>query len=624
MLQSTMLKKLLALILLLFAFLPGQSFAQAEFLTDYSVDYTVNLNGITHAKLNISLTNQLSNIYAKEFTLSIGSTKLSNIAVYNNNGPIEPAVALGNKTTNITIPFSEKVLGKDKNQVFTLEFDSADFSHRLGAVWEISIPRLSKTDNLNSYQLSLTIPNRFGQPAIITPAPVSSTAAGDTTVYRFKTEDLFEKGITATFGSKQYYDFKLQYHLKNTNLFPIKTEIALPPDTAFQTIILQTLNPQPDSITQDSDGNWLAQYQLASKQAINITATGSAEIHLKPKENFPPAPLNTTVNYLAEQKYWETSNPKILKLAGELKTPQKIYQYVVDNLIYDYGRLSNNTTTRFGAANALDNPNSAVCMEFTDLFIALARANQIPARAVNGFAYTENSTLRPLSLKKDVLHAWPEYYDQSRELWIPIDPTWGNTTGGVDFFNQNDLNHFAFVIQGQDSQYPVPAGAYKTADQETKDVEVNFGKPPVLQPQTNLSFQLPEKFLAGLPLKGSLTIYNTGNVALYNQTISLSTTKLKLSQNRWTIDFLPPFSHMTIPIEIPAAAWNQTFTANLTASSELSSTQHSLSVIPAYSLIITHPKFKLYLLAASLIIILAFVLKLLYERFHAPRPHKQL
>ncbi|MDZ7586773.1 MAG: transglutaminase family protein [Patescibacteria group bacterium] len=606
-------------LLLLLSF-PNLILAQTEFKTDYTVDYTVNINGLTHAKLNISLTNQLSNIYAKEFTLSIGSTKLSNISISTPQGVLEPNLVEGNKTTNITIPFKDKVLGKDKSQTFTLEFDSADFSHRLGSVWEISIPRLSKTDNLNSYQLTLSVPNSFGQPATISPAPISTNFVGNATVYRFKPEDLFQKGIAATFGHIQYYDFSLQYHLNNPNLYPIKTEIALPPDTPFQTILYQTLDPQPLIITKDQDGNWLAEYQLASKQTLNISATGSAEIYLKPKSNYPQDILDPNINYLSEKKYWETTNPKIIKLAEELKTPQKIYQYVVDNLIYDYGRLSENIT-RFGAANALDNPTSAVCMEFTDLFIALARANKIPARAVNGFAYTTNSSLRPLSLKKDVLHAWPEYYDAEKNLWIPVDPTWGNTTGGVDFFNQNDLNHFAFVFQGQDSQYPIPAGAYKTSDQQTKDVNVIFGKPLLHQLQTSLTFDLPKNFLAGVSLKGNLILKNTGNVALYNQTVSLTATAIHLNQKNWTIAFLPPFSQTVIPFEIQATGWSQTFTDILEAKSELSSTQHPLTITPAYYLVISHPKFKLYLLLVVLFILSLTVLKLFYERFSAPKPH---
>ncbi|MFH0943464.1 MAG: transglutaminase-like domain-containing protein [Candidatus Beckwithbacteria bacterium] len=618
-----MLKRKINLIIFFFSFLlffKTPILAQTDFLTDYNVDYTVRSNGQTHAQLKISLINQLSNIYAKEFTFSIGSTELSDIKVYNNQGSIEPTVIQGNKTTNITVPFNDKVLGKDKAQEFTLEFNSTDFCHRLGSVWEISIPRLSKTDNLRNYQLSLTIPAAFGFPATITPKPLNTSTADGLVTYRFRSEDLFEKGIAATFGQIQYFDFNLVYHLQNPNVFPIKTEIALPPDSPFQTLVYQTLYPKPINIIQDADGNWLAQYQLSSKQNLEVTATGSAEILLRPKSDFIPEIINSAVDYLISQKYWETSNPRLIKLAETLPSAQAIYQYVVNNLIYDYGRLTD-TSTRFGAANALDNPTSAVCMEFTDLFITLARIKQIPARAVNGFAYTTNSSLRPLSLKKDVLHAWPEYYDQTKNLWIPIDPTWGNTTGGVDFFNQNDLNHFAFVFQGQDSQYPIPAGAYKTNNLQLKDVVIEFGKPQNHQPQTSLKFDLPKKGLAGIAIKGKLILLNSGNIALYHQTITLTANFLGLVQTSWEIPVLPPFSQFEIPLEIPATGWNQRFSETLTAESDYAIATHSLSVDPAYRLIISHPKFKLYISLIGLLLFLP-VLKLIYERFHSSKSSK--
>ncbi len=30
-----------------------------------------------------------------------------------------------------------------------------------------------------------------------------------------------------------------------------------------------------------------------------------------------------------------------------------------------------------------------------------------------------------------------------------IDPTWGATTGGVDYFETLDFDHFAFVVKGK-------------------------------------------------------------------------------------------------------------------------------------------------------------------------------
>lgn len=588
-----MIKKILLSLLITtsaFFFQASPAFAQSDFSTNYNINYNVNSAGSTHTKFDISLINNLSNIYASEFSLSIGSTNLNNIHTYNTKGDLEPKIAVGNKTTSITIPFPDKVLGKDKDQNFILEFDSLDFANQLGNVWEISIPKLQKTESLNIYNLVLSIPNSFGPPSTISPKPTSKSSINGYTIYRFNQQDLFEKGISATFGTIQYFDFSLNYHLNNPNVYQIKTEITLPPDTTYQKVIYEKLDPKPESINLDIDGNWLASYILSPKQNLDIIATGSAEINLNPVIDFPGFVLEDKTSYLNPQKYWEVENPNIDKLAKELKSPAKIYQYIVDNLIYDYGRLSE-TTTRLGAANILDNQDSAICMEFTDLFVTLSRAAGIPARAVNGFAYTTNSSLRPLSLKKDVLHAWPEYYNTKTDTWTPVDPTWGNTTGGVDFFNFTDLNHFVFVILGQNSQYPVPAGAYKIPGVESKDVDVHFSNPKTKNPNSNLTIKLPIKTLAGLPITGQITLENTGNVALYSQSISFASDHFDLEKNTWNIPVLPPFSSHTVNIELTTPSWTSNFIDKITVTSEYSNANHQITLLPTYTIILNNYKY---------------------------------
>jgi transglutaminase-like putative cysteine protease len=598
--------RLRLLLIFLFIFFSSQPvWAQTEFSTSYNVRYTISADGLTSAKYSITLTNNLSNIYATEFALSIGSTQVKNIRAYDQSGPLTSNVNQGSKTTNITIPFSDKLVGKDQSRQFFLEFDSLDFANRLGSVWEISIPRLSLSEDLKDYNLQLIIPDSLGQPAYITPTPISASHQIGVTVYRFGKEDLLKKGISATFGRTQYFDFSFSYHLNNPNLYPVKTEIALPPDTPFQQLIYQTLVPEPNEINVDMDGNWLAGYTLGARQNLEVLATGSAQIYLSPSVNIPELELSDPSHYLSEQKYWEVSNPRIQELAQQLQTPEKIYRWLVDNLIYDYGRLAD-TTTRFGAANALDKKDSAICTEFTDLFVALTRAAGIPARAVNGYAYTTNSALRPLSLKKDVLHAWPEYYSQEKSLWIPVDPTWANTTGGIDYFNQLDLNHFAFVILGESSDYPIPAGAYKTNSDQEKDVEINFGASVQPQPKTHQELKLPRQSIAGLPLNGSIIIKNTGNIALYNLPVQLTAQKLQFSPQTWTVAILPPFASQVIELSIPATAWNASFQDELKLTVNKTKLTQTITISPLYHHLFFQP--LTFQIVGGLFSLLAFVL----------------
>lgn len=186
-------------------------------------------------------------------------------------------------------------------------------------------------------------------------------------------------------------------------------------------------------------------------------------------------------------------------------------------------------------------------MEFTDLFIAIARAAGIPAREVNGYAFTNDPDTHPVSLSQDILHAWPEYYDDQKG-WIPIDPTWENTTNGIDYFNTFDLNHIAFVRKGLDSEYPYPAGSYKTVETQTKDVLVSVSDKEIA-PQKNYETHLniPESYMGGLRLVGDLTITNTGNTAI-EESGTVETQYGNLTDKEEIPEPLPPFGSKKISL----------------------------------------------------------------------------
>src|SRR6185503_5658119 len=145
------------------------------------------------------------------------------------------------------------------------------------------------------------------------------------------------------------------------------------------------ITPKPINVIQDEDGNWLAQYRLLPTQKLDVTVAGVTQMQLVPKEQ--SISEKEIKLYTKELPYWETNSTTITALAKELKTPQAIYEYVVKTLTYDFSRVTDDKP-RLGAVASLKNPTSAVCREFTDLFIALARATGIPAREVDGFAYT--------------------------------------------------------------------------------------------------------------------------------------------------------------------------------------------------------------------------------------------
>ncbi|MFH0863872.1 MAG: transglutaminase-like domain-containing protein [Candidatus Gottesmanbacteria bacterium] len=436
--------------------------AETNFSSAYDITYQINSSGIALVTQNIKLTNLTTNYYPKEYIITLNDSKIDNIQAWDNSGPLKYDLQNNVDLTKIHVFFNNIVVGQGNTLNWTLSYQTTQIAQKNGRIWEINIPRIADTDKPSTYNVALEIPHEFGQPAYIYPETDKqfSWSIPEST-----------QGITMAFGDWQGYKFGLNYHLKNYSLIPKEETIALPPDTLYQDVIFENISPKPQYIFNDQDNNKLASFLLLPMQKIDIKVNGFAKIFINPRyEYFQFDNKQIYANYLKSLKYWDQTK-EITTLARNLKQPEEIYNFVVDKLSYDYQRIGV-SIDRLGATKALNTPDQAICTEFTDLFIALARAAGIPAREIDGYAYTNNIRLQPLSLSTDILHSWPEYWDNKKNIWIQVDPTWGKTSQ-LNYFHRFDFNHFAFVIKGLSSTNPYPAGAYKN-DNLSKDILVNF------------------------------------------------------------------------------------------------------------------------------------------------------
>src|SRR3989338_5486148 len=385
-----MLRKIFLFLVLSFMFLVvPKAHADENFDISTNATYKVSENGLAHVTQRVQIRNKTEFIYTPSYAITTGMGDLINLRTYNNLGELPNKVTEtkdGGK--NIEINFSDKTVGLGRINEFTISFDTNLIARRKGSIWEVNVPGLSDPSSFVQYNITLETPASFGPPTIAKP-------------YRY----LSDQGP---------YSFT-------------KNEIALPPETSYQDIRIEKIVPEPEDTYQDEDGNWLAVYSLAPREKKTINAQVFAHVFAMPIFD-----LAEPRGSISSAKYWEVNDPEIKKIAQKLETPGKIYDYVVSTLSYNYDKVESKNV-RLGASGALKNPDFAVCLEFTDLFVALARAAGIPARSVEGYAYTQDSKLRPLSLVRDVLHSWPEYYDQERKAWIMVDPTWTDTTGGMDY-----------------------------------------------------------------------------------------------------------------------------------------------------------------------------------------------
>lgn len=550
--------KILLLVALLFSFtffvpkvfaadLPA---GRQEFATTYDVLYDVGEDGVTKVTEKINLKNLTSESYASLFKLTVGATSIFEPKAQDPGGTLNITEEQKNTSTILSVKFNQQVAGLGKILPWTISFKSKDFAEKVGRIWEVRVPKISITSSLENYNLTLAVPQSFGSPSSITPGPKSQTVSSGKLFLTFDMDQLKSAGVSATFGDYQLFDFNLIYHLENNSLAPMLTNIALPPDTAYQDVIYQRIEPKPINVTVDNDGNFLAWFRVLRGQKMDVEVFGSAKIYATSKAKNPSLTDNLRKKYTASQKYWEKDHPQLLAKLNEIMSPEasaeekvkQIYDFVVNFLKYDSSRLQDNDTTdRLGALTALTNPDSAVCMEFTDLFIALTRAAGIPSRELDGFAYTANNSLRPLSLTKDVLHAWPEYFDD-RLGWVMVDPTWEQTSG-VDYFHKLDLNHFVFAIKGSSPSTPVAAGSYKFKGQNSQDVKVSLSDNDFLgKPQISVQIDAPDRIWAGFPGMAHIKIINSGNAVYPSDSLNLTATNLLiLNASNQKLGPIPPY-----------------------------------------------------------------------------------
>jgi len=528
------LTKIIFLLLFLFAF-PKSVHAEKDFKTTLTARYEVDETSNANVAYEYTIENLKSEILAKEFHVNFTYLKPENINITENGKNLKFNLTEEQNSYYVKIVFDNDLYGQGKKRNFRINFSEKNIAKKTGNILEVSIPKIN-TENIDVFENHLIVPKYMGPVAYLTPSKYEKNENGQNIDFIFKGKNSFDSGIKAAFGEFQVFEFNLNYNLKNESTKSQNIDIAVPPDTPYQNVYLTKFSETPVKSKRDDDGNWILSYKLKPLEKKSVEVGGAVQLFSDPRSLTLPTP-QSILNNLGSTTYWQTEDKAIVDLAGELKTVDEIYKYVVKTLKYDFERV-NPESERLGSVKALREYNSALCTEFTDLFVAITRAAGIPAREIQGYAYTQNDKLQPLSLVSDVLHAWPQYWDNERRTWIAVDPTWESTTG-FDYFNKFDLNHFTFVIHGASDIEPLPAGSYKFSSAPKKDIFVSYGKLP---DSAGADVETKAQILKGYnPFSKTLsvTLVNSGSAAEYNIDLSIKSNEKNPNYNIFLSSLIP-------------------------------------------------------------------------------------
>jgi len=532
----------------------------ADFTSQGTATYTVQDNGNTLIEQQLTFKNLTAGIVIPEYVLTLDLTAVENVKAETSSKAIPVTVERQDSKILLKPDLGDYPLKSNQTFSWKLTYETAEIAQKNGQIWEVTLPYHSseQKDSL----VILKVPKSLGEENYISPQPSQKSQDPATYEYRYENSaELSNKSANASFGGVQLYRFKLKYHLQNETEEEVYSEIALPADKINQMVYLESLDPKPISVTVDGDQNYLARYKLAPSQKLEIILSGQLKVFPQKYDfensgfkNDLPGKLEV---YLKPQKFWEVYDNHILEKAGQLTDESKtvaenarsIFNFVTGFLKYAT-EPETRSQDRFGAANALLNPNEAVCMEFSDLTIALLRAAGIPAREIDGVAYapTEDFNIGFFGS----LHTWVEFYVPFLG-WVQVDPTWSAPPSTIELFSQFDTKHLTFVTKGLGSESPYPAGSYKADDLESADVEVELGEETSLSKtklETNLSFQ--NGLVTLFWNEGQLALFNPGPQVLYNLKITFEGENLQSQGENRQVNIFPPFSSLEIPLKLKA------------------------------------------------------------------------
>ena len=510
-------KNLLALLFVATAIFGGTivvkiALAQEQFETSYKTIYDIRENGETLVTQEVTITNKEDDVLATVYSISVRQMNIYDVEGSDTAGNLDIDVKRDSDSdkTTITAQLKEKVIGKNRSNEVKLSYKTKDLANKVGEIWNINLPKSSNIEDIKNYEIIIRVPKSFGPQIFISPEAGKIHEEGNQITYEYTKEQVAEKAITATFGQNQILNFELKYDLVNPSFLPRRESIALPLDIRkHQQIYFESIEPKPSLMKKDIDGNIMATFWLKPNQSVQVVVRGSAKIfssQISPNlgGRMHEIPESFKKAYTKADTYWEVDNPKIKEIGLELfdakktvaENAREAYKYVVENLEYNYEVTQEDTIQRNGALKALTQGGTWACMEFTDLFIALTRAMGIPARELNGFAFSAGESITPVAVdfnNGDILHAWAEFYDPNFG-WVQVDPTWGNTSG-IDYFTKLDTNHLAFVVKGVDSEEPYPAGAYRL-DTNQKQINVDFAERQIdFEPKLEFKEAIPWNIL---------------------------------------------------------------------------------------------------------------------------------
>ncbi len=267
-------------------------------------------------------------------------------------------------------------------------------------------------------------------------------------------------------------------NLGNSPATDIPLRLAVPMDGLdHQEVISIDPSLEPERFSNDTWGNEFIHYtidELDPGTSFNLTI--NVILRLTSIDNdisrssgtLGPEEEAELSRYLLDSSLINVNDPSIVEIAREIAKRSEdltdiawnTYEWVLDNIYYQQ------IPGEWDAVTTLRNEEGGSA-EMSNLYVALLRANGIPARRVSGwgnfFEVGEELALTRFS------HGWTEFHVPDMG-WVQVDPAWGKTSR-FDNFARTDADHVV-LTKGADVKF-LWRGPYSTPFGDT-DVDTDY------------------------------------------------------------------------------------------------------------------------------------------------------
>lgn len=568
--------------------------AQIGISTYTNFNHTIKSNGYIDSSVSFFIVSSDTTVLTY-YTLTLAQNNIEpQIYSVTENKKLEATVYNRSNSTDILIDFENAIVSPNRPYEVSISYS---YQYLDGNVIDL----LSKVQDSVTENVTVKYPKEFGESSWISDQPEEIKSNTDSYILNISKPD--STSIKIIFDQGIVYGFNISKSLNNNSDYSSQYELLLPPDTQFQKLIIDNIEPKPSQSIMDNNGNYLLIYTLEPNSNTDVKISGYLQMEYHDFYFAPDTPIYNTKdiywslegkNIREFERYLELNNYNIDEISDK-KLIESIYYYVIEKLTPSTDSSTLSGGFRKGCIEVLDNALSATGENYADVIHTFLTYYEIPSIYTLGYV-SDISNYQ----EDGMFHYWVQVYNG--ENWIVLDPFLEDYSK-VSLYGREQLDHITILNRKFN---PISPTLTYFSDNDIS-FEYITDQSITYLPSSNVSISLEPYSLLNRYLHGRINIENTGNTVItstrftdgntdlgqYIDNISFLSNQVLLPHSSNDINFYIPYSDIPDDMIISTVNLKNGYT---TVDSQIISTEYSVSTNSGYEVVIKIISALLFLL----------------------------